>query len=378
MNAFVSNDTSSATGGDSQRTSGPTSATQGAPADRLGRVLHDLRISITDRCNFRCTYCMPKETFGARFKFMPRDQLLSFEEITRAARLFTDLGVRKLRLTGGEPLVRKDVERLIEQLAALRTPDQESLDITLTTNGSVLQQKAQALASAGLKRITVSLDALDNTIFQAMNDVGFPVEKVLAGIDAARTAGLHPIKVNTVVKRGTNEHEILPIVRHFRGTGITPRFIEFMDVGNTNGWCMDQVLPGAEVVSMIQQEFPLVRLDATASGETAQRWGFAGPDGRHDPSQGEIGVICSVTHPFCRSCNRVRLSAEGRIYTCLFAAQGHDLRSQLRDGSADEVILASIRSIWGARTDRYSELRSSMTPGTRAAAQKIEMHYIGG
>jgi len=346
--------------------------------DKLNRPLHDLRISVTDRCNFRCTYCMPKEIFGTRFKFLPRSEVLSFEEITRTARLFTQLGVEKLRLTGGEPLVRKGIEELVAQLAGLRTLDGKPLDITLTTNGSMLARKAQALADAGLRRVTVSLDALDDTVFQAMNDIGFPVAKVLDGIEAAREAGLAPIKVNVVVKRGTNDQEILPVVRHFIGTGITPRFIEFMDVGNTNGWCMDEVLPGADVVQRISSEFPLVRLQASTAGETAQRWGFAGRDGRHDPMLGEVGVICSVTRPFCQSCNRARLSADGKIYTCLFATSGHDLRQVLRSGATDDDVLQFATDIWHGRSDRYSEIRASLPPSTRKAAHKIEMHYIGG
>ncbi|MBS0303305.1 MAG: GTP 3',8-cyclase MoaA, partial [Proteobacteria bacterium] len=290
----------------------------GTLRDTRGRSLHDLRISVTDRCNFRCTYCMPKEVFGTGYPFLPRAEVLSFEEITRLARLFVHVGVRKLRLTGGEPLVRKNVEGLIEQLAALRAPDGEPLDITLTTNGSLLERKAQALAQAGLKRVTVSLDSLDDAVFQAMNDVAFPVHKVLAGIDAAQAAGLGPIKVNMVVKRGTNDHEILPMARHFRGRGITLRFIEFMDVGATNGWRMDEVLPGADVIRLLQSEFALTPLPASAAGETAERWGYVGADGQHDPALGEVGVICSVTRPFCGGCNRARLSTDGRLFLCLF------------------------------------------------------------
>ena len=350
----------------------------GTLRDTRGRSLHDLRISVTDRCNFRCTYCMPKEVFGTGYPFLPRAEVLSFEEITRLARLFVHVGVRKLRLTGGEPLVRKNVEGLIEQLAALRAPDGEPLDITLTTNGSLLERKAQALAQAGLKRVTVSLDSLDDAVFQAMNDVAFPVHKVLAGIDAAQAAGLGPIKVNMVVKRGTNDHEILPMARHFRGRGITLRFIEFMDVGATNGWRMDEVLPGAEVIRRLQAEFPLVPLQAGAPGETAERWGYVGSDGRHDPPLGEVGVISSVTHPFCGACNRARLSTDGRLFLCLFATQGHDLRALLRGGADDAQIGEAIAGIWQGRSDRYSELRASLPPDTEKAAPRVEMSYIGG
>ncbi len=355
-----------------------TAPADGTLRDSRGRALHDLRISVTDRCNFRCTYCMPKEVFGASHQFLPHAEVLSFEEITRLAGLFVGVGVRKLRLTGGEPLVRKNVEGLIEQLAALRTPDGEALDITLTTNGSLLERKAQALAQAGLKRVTVSLDSLDDAVFQAMNDVAFPVHKVLAGIDAAQAAGLAPIKVNMVVKRGTNEHEILPMARYFRGRGITLRFIEFMDVGATNGWRMNEVLPGADVIRLLQTEFPLVPLHATAPGETAERWGYAGADGQYDPSLGEVGVICSVTHPFCGACNRARLSTDGRLFLCLFATQGHDLRTLLRGGASDAQIGEVIAGIWHGRTDRYSELRASLPPDPHKAAPRVEMSYIGG
>ena len=356
----------------------PSAAPAGTLLDTRGRPLRDLRISVTDRCNFRCTYCMPKEVFGTGYHFLPRDQVLSFEEITHLARLCVAQGVRKLRLTGGEPLVRKGVEKLVEQLSALRTPGGEPLDITLTTNGSLLEKKARALADAGLKRVTVSLDSMDDAVFQRMNDVGFPVGKVLAGIDAARAAGLGPIKVNMVVKRGTNDQEILPMARHFRGSGITLRFIEFMDVGATNGWRMDEVLPGRDVIRLLQGEFPLVPLEATAPGETAERWGYAGPDGRHDPALGEVGVICSVTRPFCGACNRARLSTDGKLYLCLFATQGHDLRALLRGGASDGQISGAIAGIWAGRDDRYSELRASLPPDTQKAAHRIEMSYIGG
>ena len=354
-------------------------AANGLLADSLGRPLRDLRISVTDRCNFRCNYCMPKEIFDKDYPYLPHSALLSFEEITRVARLFVAHGVGKIRLTGGEPLLRKNIEVLIEQLAALRTVDGAPLDLTLTTNGSLLARKAKALKAAGLQRVTVSLDGLDDAVFRRMNDVDFPVADVLAGIEAARDAGLGPIKINMVVKRGTNEHEILPMVRHFRGSGMVLRFIEYMDVGATNGWRMDEVLPSAEVVKLINAEIPLVQLDASAPGETAERWGFADAAGRHDASAGEIGVISSVTQAFCQDCNRARLSTEGKIYLCLFATQGHDLRSLIRSGASDADIESAIGHIWQARSDRYSELRSALPPDTSAAPQRrVEMSYIGG
>lgn len=341
----------------------------GLLADRLGRPLHDLRISVTDRCNFRCSYCMPKEVFDRDHAFLPQASLLSFEEITRLARVFVAHGVRKLRLTGGEPLLRKGLETLIGMLAELRTPDGQPLDLTLTTNGSLLARKARALADAGLKRVTVSLDALDDTIFRRMNDVDFPVADVLRGIDAAQAAGLGPIKLNMVVKRGTNEHQIVPMARHFRGSGLVLRFIEYMDVGASNGWRMDEVLPSAEVLKLLQAEWPLVPLDPTVEGETAERWAYA--DGG-----GEIGVISSVTQAFCRDCNRARLSTEGKLFLCLFASRGHDLRALLRGGRSDEEISAAIGPVWAARDDRYSELRGAAQ--VPAAERRIEMHYIGG
>jgi len=347
--------------------------------DTLGRPLRDLRISVTDRCNFRCSYCMPKEVFDKDYQYLPHTSLLTFEEITRLAQLFMNQGVHKLRLTGGEPLLRKGIEVLIAQLAALRTPDGEPPDITLTTNGSLLARKAKALKEAGLSRVTVSLDGLDDAVFRSMNDVDFPVAKVLEGIEAAHAAGLAPIKVNMVVKRGTNEQQILPMARHFRGTGITLRFIEYMDVGATNGWRMDEVLPSAEVIKRLQSAFALVPLEPSAPGETAQRWGYAGMDGLHDPALGEIGVISSVTRAFCGTCNRARLSTEGRVYLCLFASHGYDLRALLRSEASDHMIEQAIAGIWQGRTDRYSELRASLPPpmGERAA-RKVEMSYIGG
>jgi GTP 3',8-cyclase len=348
----------------------PVAAT-GLLSDSLGRPLRDLRISVTDRCNFRCSYCMPKEVFDKDYPYLPHSALLTFEEITRLAKQFAAHGVHKIRLTGGEPLLRKNLEILVEQLSALRTVDGKPLDLTLTTNGSLLARKAKALKAAGLQRVTVSLDGLDDTVFRAMNDVDFPVAEVLKGIDAAREAGLGPIKVNMVVKRGTNEHEILSMARHFKGTDIVLRFIEYMDVGATNGWRMDEVLPSAEVVKLIHAELPLVQLEPSALGETAERWGYA--DGG-----GEVGVISSVTQAFCGDCNRARLSTEGQVYLCLFATQGHDLRSLLRGGASDEELASAIAHIWQGRADRYSQLRSSMAPDTATGRRRVEMSYIGG
>jgi GTP 3',8-cyclase len=346
----------------------------GLLSDRLGRPLHDLRISVTDRCNFRCSYCMPKEVFDRDYKFLPQTSLLSFEEITRTARLFVAHGVNKLRLTGGEPLLRKHLEVLVSQLADLRTPQGDELDITLTTNGSLLERKAQALSDAGLKRVTVSLDALDDAIFRRMNDVDFPVADVLRGIEAAQRAGLAPIKINMVVKRGTNDHEIVPLARHVRehcGADVVLRFIEYMDVGATNGWRMDEVLPSSQVVQRLSAAFPLQALAPSAPGETAQRWRYA--DGG-----GEIGVISSVTQAFCHDCNRARLSTEGKLFLCLFASRGHDLRALLRGGYSDEEIAAAIGLIWSEREDRYSELRSAARAEAGSGQRRIEMHYIGG
>ncbi len=339
--------------------------------DTLGRPLRDLRISVTDRCNFRCSYCMPKEVFDKDHKYLPHTSLLSFEEITRLARQFVAHGVQKIRLTGGEPLLRKNLEALIAQLAQLRTTEGKPLDLTLTTNGSLLSRKARALKAAGLNRVTVSLDGLDDAIFRQMNDVDFPVADVLAGIEAAKVAGLTDIKVNMVVKRGTNEQEIIPMARNFKGTGVSLRFIEYMDVGATNGWCMDEVLPSAQVIDMLRAEWPLKALEATAPGETAQRWAYA--DG-----SGEVGVISSVTQAFCRDCNRIRLSTEGKIFLCLFAHQGHDLREVLRRGADDAELANAIGNIWQGRADRYSELRASLPAGAHAGERRVEMSYIGG
>ena len=356
------------------------------PSDMLGRPLQDLRISVTDRCNFRCNYCMPKDVFDKDYAYLPHASLLSFEEITRTARLFASLGVRKIRLTGGEPLLRKNIEVLIEQLARLRTLEGTPLDLTLTTNGSLLARKAQALKAAGLQRVTVSLDGLDDAVFRQMNDVDFPVADVLAGIDAARAVGLGldaagragGLKINMVVKRGTNEQEILPMARHFRGTGIVLRFIEYMDVGATNGWRMNEVMPSADVVRLIHGQMPLVQLEPSAPGETAERWGYAGSGGGHDAAAGEIGVISSVTQAFCHECNRARLSTEGKLYLCLFASQGYDLRALLRGGAPDADMASAIGDIWAGRSDRYSELRSAAAPDTGAGTRRVEMSYIGG
>jgi GTP 3',8-cyclase len=350
----------------------------GLLSDTLGRPLRDLRISVTDRCNFRCSYCMPKEVFDKDYPYLPHSALLTFEEITRVARQFVAHGVRKIRLTGGEPLLRKNIEVLVEQLAALKTIDGRALDLTLTTNGSLLARKAKSLKAAGLQRVTVSLDGLDDAVFRRMNDVDFPVAEVLEGIEAAKAAGLGPIKINMVVKRGTNEHEILPMARHFKGSGMVLRLIEYMDVGATNGWRMDEVLPSADVVKLIQAELPLVQLEPSAPGETAERWGFADANGEYDPAAGEIGVISSVTQAFCGDCNRARLSTEGRVYLCLFATQGHDLRSLLRGGASDEELASAIGHIWQGRADRYSQLRGSMPPDAGGGSRRVEMSYIGG
>ena len=353
-------------------------AASGLLGDTLGRPLRDLRISVTDRCNFRCSYCMPKEVFDKDYAYLPHNALLSFEEITRISRIFVGHGVQKLRLTGGEPLLRKNIEVLIAQLAQLRTTDGKPLDITLTTNGSLLRRKAQALKDAGLHRVTVSLDGLDDATFRTMNDVDFPVADVLDGIAAAQAAGLKNIKVNMVVKRGTNEQEILPMAQHFQGTGVTLRFIEYMDVGATNGWRMNEVMPSAEVVQHIHQHMPLVQLEPSAIGETAERWGYTGADGKHDPALGEVGFISSVTQAFCGDCNRARLSTEGKLYLCLFATQGYDLRELMRTSASDEDLTSAIGHIWQGRTDRYSELRSTMAFDNSSGARRVEMSYIGG
>jgi cyclic pyranopterin phosphate synthase len=329
--------------------------------DTMHRPVRDLRISVTDRCNFRCTYCMPKSVFGRDYEFLPRKELLSFEEIERVARACARLGVRKIRLTGGEPLLRVDIEVLVALLAGI-----DDLELTLTTNGALLPRKAQALRDAGLDRVTVSLDSLDDDTFRAMNDVDFPVARVLEGIDAAAAVGL-PVKVNAVVKRGVNDEGIVDLAKHFRAAGHPVRFIEFMDVGATNGWRLDDVVPAGEIVERIDAELPLEPVEAAYRGEVARRW-------RYRDGSGEIGVIASVTQPFCSDCTRARISADGKLYTCLFAVRGTDLRAVLRDGASDEELHDAIQGVWAGRADRYSELRTEQT----AALPKVEMSYIGG
>jgi GTP 3',8-cyclase len=332
-------------------------------ADAFGRPVGDLRISVTDKCNFRCVYCMPKEVYGRDFPFLGRAELLTFEEITRMAKAFVGLGVRKIRLTGGEPLMRREIERLVAMVAGI-----PGIDLSMTTNGSLLSGKAQALADAGLRRITVSLDSLDDSVFMAMNDVGFPVARVLEGIDAATEAGLSPIKINMVVKRGVNEESVIPMARHFRNTGHVVRFIEYMDVGSTNGWRLDDIVPASEIVSVIGAAFPLEEIPPNYSGEVANRYRYR--DGR-----GEIGIIASVTQPFCGTCTRARVTSDGRLYTCLFGTEGHDLKAILRGrGTSDADLAAAIEEVWSIRQDRYSELRTSATQGLA----KPEMSYIGG
>lgn len=332
------------------------------PKDAFQRQIRDLRISVTDRCNFRCIYCMPKEFFGREYEFLKRVELLTFEEIARLTRIFNTLGAKKVRITGGEPLIRRDIEDLISLLSTI--PD---LDLTLTTNGSLLAQKASALKDAGLKRVTVSLDALDDETFKAMNDVNFPVESVLKGIEAASEVGLNPVKINMVVKRGINENSILPMVRHFRNSGHILRFIEYMDVGTTNGWRLDQIVSINEILGIIDNEFPIEPLEPNYQGEVAKRWVYK--DGA-----GELGVIASVTSPFCGNCTRIRLSAEGRLYTCLFGTEGTDLRGLIRGGKTNDDISDFIFDVWQKRNDRYSEIRSSKT----AELKRVEMSYIGG
>jgi cyclic pyranopterin phosphate synthase len=352
----------------------PAMARTGADAplaDAFARPLRDLRVSVTDRCNFRCTYCMPRDVFTDDYAFLPHSEVLTFEEIVRLASVFRGLGVEKVRLTGGEPLLRRGIEQLIERLAALRTPEGQPVEIALTTNGSALAVKAAALKEAGLTRVTVSLDSLDDMVFQSMNDVRFPVARVLTGMQAAHDAGLGPIKVNMVVKRGLNDHEILPMARHFKDSPFTLRFIEYMDVGTSNGWRLDEVVPSAEIIEVIGAELPLEPMGATAHGETATRW-------RYVDGGGEIGVISSVTNAFCGTCNRARISTEGKLFTCLFASEGHDLRALLRGGVDDDGLAAAMASIWGARDDRYSEVRATLTPELRAARPKPEMSYLGG
>jgi len=340
----------------------------GTVVDALGRPLRDLRISVTDRCNFRCVYCMPKSVFGKDFVFQPHASLLSFEEITRLARIFVSHGVEKLRLTGGEPLLRKDIERLIGMLSAIKTPDGRDLDLTLTTNGSLLAKKAQALRDAGLNRVTVSLDALDGTIFRKMNDVDFPVADVLNGIEVAHKTGFDHIKINMVVKRGINDGQILPMARYFKDKPFILRFIEYMDVGSSNNWNMDEVVPSSEIIRLLNEEMPVVEVAPNYTGETAERW-------RYRDGDGEIGVIASVTQAFCRDCSRARISTEGKLYTCLFATQGHDLRALIRAENSDDEVATALAHLWRARDDRYSELRRE---NTNRPAKKVEMSYIGG
>jgi cyclic pyranopterin phosphate synthase len=331
--------------------------------DTLGRPMRDLRVSVTDRCNFRCGYCMPKEAFGPDHAFLPRAEILEFTEIERVVRASVALGVRKVRLTGGEPLVRANLERLVAMLATIEGID----DLTLTTNASLLAKRALALRAAGLHRVTVSLDALDDATFMRMNDVAFPVSRVLDGIAAAEAAGLGPVKLNAVIRRGMNEHAIADLAEHFRGTGTTVRFIEYMDVGHTNGWRLDDVVPAAEIVAAIDARWPLEPVEADYRGEVAQRY-------RYRDGGGEIGVISSVTQPFCGDCTRARLSADGRLYTCLFATAGHDLRAVVRSGGTDADLVEALRAIWTGRSDRYSELRTLDT----VDLPKVEMSFIGG
>jgi cyclic pyranopterin phosphate synthase len=336
--------------------------------DRLHRPLLDLRISVTDRCNFRCVYCMPREVFDQDYPYVPHGELLSFEEITRLARIFVRRGVRKIRLTGGEPLLRRDLDALVRMLAGLRTELAVPLDLAITTNGSLLKRKAAALAEAGLQRVTVSLDALDDAVFRRMSDVDFPVSQVLEGIAAATAAGFAPVKVNMVVKRGLNDHQILPMARYFRDHGHILRFIEYMDVGNSNGWRLDDVVFTDDVLALIDAELPLEPVEQTQPGAVAQRW-------RYRDGSGEIGTISSISRAFCGDCTRARLSTEGSLYLCLFGQQGHDLRSLLRAGADDAQIGAVIGAVWGAREDRYSERRGA---ATQLPAKRIEMSYIGG
>lgn len=352
------------------RPTGPGQKERVSPLlDTRGRALHDIRFSVTDRCNFRCVYCMPKEIFGRDYAFMPREDLLTFEEITRLARISVANGVEKLRLTGGEPLLRKGLPELVSMLSELRTPDGREVDIAVTTNGSALGHLAADLRQAGLKRVTVSLDSLNDEVFQSMNDVRFPVSKVLGAIDVAREVGLGPIKINMVVKRGLNDNDIVAMAEHFRGTGHILRFIEFMDVGSTNGWELRQVVSSGEVLARINEVFPIEPLEENYPGETSRRW-------RYKDGAGEIGVISSVTESFCHSCTRARISVDGKLYTCLFATGGHDLREMMRGGCSDEELEAKLAWIWTSRTDRYSELRMANTP--RPTGKRIEMSYIGG
>ena len=346
-------------------------APHGHTKDARGRTLRDLRISVTDRCNFRCTYCMPKEVFDKNYPYLSHQELLSFEEITRLTSIFSTLGVEKIRLTGGEPLLRKNLELLIGMLADIRTPAGEPLDLTLTTNGSILRKKAAELKAAGLQRLTISLDGLNDEIFKKMNDVDFPVADVLDGIAAAQEVSFENIKVNMVVKKGTNDHEIIPMAKHFKNSGVILRFIEFMDVGSSNGWNMAEVLPSKEVIARINEVSPLEPIEANYSGEVAQRW-------RYLDGSGEIGVISSVTQTFCHECTRARISTDGQMYQCLFANQGYDFKTMLRSGSSDLEIANAIMNTWSHRDDHYSEIRGSHTANPSTGNRKVEMSYIGG
>jgi cyclic pyranopterin phosphate synthase len=346
-------------------------APHGHTQDARGRTLRDLRISVTDRCNFRCTYCMPKAIFDQNYPYLSQQELLSFEEITRLSSIFVSLGVEKIRLTGGEPLLRKNLEVLIGMLAQVRTLDGQSLDLTLTTNGSILRKKAAALKAAGLQRITISLDGLNDEIFKKMNDVDFPVADVLDGILAAREVGFENIKVNMVVKKGINDHEIVPMASHFKNSGVILRFIEYMDVGSSNGWNMTEVLPSKEVITRIHEIFPLEAIQANYSGEVAQRW-------RYLDGSGEIGFVSSVTQTFCHECTRARISTDGQMYPCLFANQGFDFKTMLRSGRSDLEIANAIMNTWASRDDHYSEIRGSNTANPSTGTHKVEMSYIGG
>lgn len=349
-------------------------------ADHLGRHLRDLRVSVTDKCNFRCSYCMPKNVFDRDHVYLAQSELLSFEEITAVAQAATQLGVRKLRITGGEPLLRKHLHVLIAQLSALRTTGGKPLDLTLTTNASLLARQAQALKDAGLNRLTISLDALDDAVFRQMNDMDFPVADVLKGIEVAQAVGFDNIKVNMVVKRGTNDDQVVPMAKHFRGTGVALRFIEYMDVGASNGWRMDEVLPSADVLALLQAHWPMQALKANSSGETAKRFGYTGADGQPDPSLGEIGLISSVTQAFCHECNRARLSTDGKLFNCLFASAGFDVKGLMRSGVAHtpDALAQYLAAAWGARADQYSALRQAGVLPAGNAEQRIEMSYIGG
>lgn len=350
---------------------GPLIEPHGHTKDARGRTLRDLRISVTDRCNFRCTYCMPKEVFDKNYPYLSHQELLSFEEITRLTSIFSTLGVEKIRLTGGEPLLRKNLEVLIGMLANIRTPAGKPLDLTLTTNGSILRKKAAELKAAGLQRLTISLDGLNDEIFKKMNDVDFPVADVMDGIAAAQEVGFENIKVNMVVKKGSNDHEIIPMARHFKNSGVILRFIEFMDVGSSNGWNMAEVLPSKEVITRINEVFPVEPIEANYSGEVAQRW-------RYIDGSGEIGVISSVTQTFCHECTRARISTDGQMYQCLFANQGYDFKTMLRSGRSDLEIANAIMNTWSHREDHYSEIRGSQTANTSNSKRKVEMSYIGG